>query len=125
MSPDLLPPWFVKPYNRDPGQADIFCASSNTCVLEDIPTETAEYIISLTLPKPRPERLSPLTRDPNRSNGEMQETGIFIRVQNADGSWGNADIAELDKASLLGFLRSRGGCNEWAENVVMALLGHD
>lgn len=33
------------------------------------------------------------------------------------------DIAELDKESLLTWLRSRGGANRWAENVVGILLG--
>ena len=33
------------------------------------------------------------------------------------------DIGELDKPSLLRWLRSRGGANEWAENVVAILLG--
>ena len=38
--------------------------------------------------------------------------------------FGNFDIGELDCDSLMRWLRSRGGYNEWAENVVAILLGH-
>lgn len=127
MNPELLPPWVVRD-NKD-GTADVDLALRTYSVLERIPLETAEYIVAFTLPKPRPERLSPLVRDPARTfvpeSGEAYRTGIYVRVKNEDGSWGNADIAELDKDSLLGFLRSRGGCNEWAEGVIFAMLGHD
>ena len=60
--------------------------------------------------------------DPNRMR-HMKGTGIFIRAKN-DGKWDSVDIAALDKKSLLSFLRSRGGENEWAENVVGILLFH-
>lgn len=53
-----------------------------------------------------------------------QATGIFVRAT-LEGRWGSYDIAELDRASLLTWLRSRGGANPWAENVVLAMLGHD
>jgi hypothetical protein len=52
------------------------------------------------------------------------ETGIQIRAQGPDGKWGTFDIGHLDKPSLLAWLRSRGGDNKWAENVVGILLGH-
>lgn len=61
--------------------------------------------------------------DPNRIEFD-HATGIFVRAINTEGRWDNADIAQLDKESLLEFLRSRGGQNEWAENVVGILLGH-
>lgn len=51
-------------------------------------------------------------------------TGIYIRAQNTDGRYVNADLVELDKASVLVWLRSRGGGNRWAEDVVGLLLGH-
>ena len=51
-------------------------------------------------------------------------TGIYIRALSPDGSWESVDIALLDKESLLSWLRSRGGKNEWAENCVGAMLGH-
>ena len=61
--------------------------------------------------------------DPART--ELHEaTGIYVRAQR-DGKWVNADIAELDKASLNQWLRSRGGDNPWAESVVEILLGHE
>ena len=46
-----------------------------------------------------------------------------MRARGIDGKWSNADIADLDRASLDRWLRSRGGENEWAESVVRALLG--
>lgn len=51
-------------------------------------------------------------------------TGIFVRALMPDGKWDSADIAILDKESLLAWLRSRSGNNEWAENMVGILLGH-
>lgn len=51
-------------------------------------------------------------------------TGIFVRALGPEGRWGSFDIVELDKASLLTWLRSRGGYNPWAENTVALLLGH-
>lgn len=50
-------------------------------------------------------------------------TGIYVRAQ-CDGKWDSFDIAELDKASLLEFLKSRGGDNAWAEDTVGILLNH-
>jgi hypothetical protein len=64
-----------------------------------------------------------LTADPER--GHLHEsTGIYVRAKSDDGKWMNADIAELDKPSLLHWLKSRGGDNPWAEDVVGILLGH-
>jgi len=45
-------------------------------------------------------------------------TGIYVRALGIDGHWVNADIAELDKPSLVEWLRSR---EDVAER---ALLGH-
>jgi hypothetical protein len=63
-----------------------------------------------------------LSIDPERreSNGN---TGIYVRARDGEG-WGIFDIVHLDKPSLLAWLRSRGGANEWAENTVGLLLGH-
>ncbi len=52
------------------------------------------------------------------------ETGIYVRAQGPDDKWLSADIVHLDKASLNAWLRSRGGENPWAEDVVGILLGH-
>lgn len=49
---------------------------------------------------------------------------IPIRAQGDDTKYGTYDVAELDKRSLLEWLRSRGGVNSFAENVVGLLLGH-
>lgn len=54
----------------------------------------------------------------------IEETGIFVRAQDNNGKWHSADIAHLDKDSLLVWLRSRGGDNALAENTVGLLLGH-
>ena len=63
-----------------------------------------------------------LTADANRTElGDA--TGIYVRAT-LDGRWFSADMAQLDSKSLLAFLRSRGGDNPWAENVVGILLGH-
>ena len=61
--------------------------------------------------------------DPDRV-AVYSETGIFVRAQDAEGKWGSHDIAHLTAASLLAWLRSRGGHNPYAENVVGVLLAH-
>lgn len=63
-----------------------------------------------------------LTADPNR-RVKADATGIYVRAKRAN-KWDTVDIAELNKASLLAWLRSRGGENPWAENTVGQLLGH-
>ncbi len=60
--------------------------------------------------------------DPERL--DIPETGIFVRAKLND-KWGSHDIAHLKPESLLVWLRSRGGENVWAENVVFLLLGHE
>lgn len=63
----------------------------------------------------------PYRIDPERVG--LIDTGIAIRA--LDGAtWISADISELDQPSLHRWLRSRGGENEFAENVVYVLLGH-
>lgn len=66
-----------------------------------------------------------LTPDPDRIANPNYHglTGIFVRAKHA-GKWGNFDIAELDRASLLSWLRSRGGDNRWAEETVGIILGY-
>ncbi len=51
-------------------------------------------------------------------------TGIQVRARVGQ-QWYNTDIAHLDRLSLLTWLRSRGGQNHWAEQTVLALLGHE
>ena len=51
-------------------------------------------------------------------------TGIYVRARALDGTYRTFDIGELTSASLLEWLRSRGGDNPWAEDVVGLLLGH-
>lgn len=55
---------------------------------------------------------------------KWEGTGIYIRGQYPDGKWESEDISLLDAESLLEWLRSRGGDNPYAEDVVGILLGH-
>jgi len=64
-----------------------------------------------------------LTVDPSRDIEGLGSTGIYVRAKR-DGQWDSVDITELDTDSLYTWLRSRGGDNPWAENVVALLLGH-
>lgn len=65
--------------------------------------------------------MSVLQVDPERL--DAPETGIPIRAR-TPGGFDTHDIAHLDRASLLAWLRSRGGDNPFAEDVVGILLGH-
>lgn len=62
-------------------------------------------------------------RLPDESRGVDQGTGIFVRALSGT-QFVSCDICELDKASLLTWLKSRGGDNRVAEDVVGILLGH-
>ena len=64
--------------------------------------------------------------DPTRwiNKEYWEKTGIYIRAQLPDGGWETADIAHLDRASLLSWLKSAGGDNRIAENCVGVLLGY-
>lgn len=63
-----------------------------------------------------------LKLDPDRAD-RGDGTGIYVRAKDGD-NFVAADICQLDKPSLLAWLRSRGGDNVWAENTVGMLLGH-
>ena len=68
--------------------------------------------------------------DPERTG--FAETGIYVRAL-ANGSIKNMDIAELDRDSLLAWMRaSQRGMEQlgepsvtFAESLVLALLGHE
>lgn len=64
-----------------------------------------------------------LTVDPSRDIEDLGGTGLYVRAKR-DGKWDSVDIIELDTDSLYTWLRSRGGDNPWAENVVALILGH-
>lgn len=68
------------------------------------------------------ERTMILHVDVNRVH--LRGTGIYVRAKHENGHFGSFDIAELTRESLLVWLRSRGGYNPWAEDVVGVLLGH-
>lgn len=48
-------------------------------------------------------------------------TGIFVRAIGTNGRWGNFDIAELDRESLLSWMR---GSIPKMERTLLLLLGH-
>lgn len=52
------------------------------------------------------------------------KTGIFVRAFTPENKWDAVDIVLLEKKSLLEWLRSRGGDNPYAEDVVGIVLGH-
>ena len=56
---------------------------------------------------------------------EDYETAIFVRAVYPGGKVDNADIWLLDRKSFFVWLRSRGGDNLWAENVLMLVFGHE
>jgi hypothetical protein len=51
-------------------------------------------------------------------------TRIYVRAKHESGRWESVDILCLTKESLLEWLKSRGGDNPYAEDVVGMLLGH-
>ena len=55
----------------------------------------------------------------------LPETGMYVRAIDACGRWRTTDISHLRAESIVQWLRSRGGRNEWAETVVLNLLGHE
>jgi hypothetical protein len=67
----------------------------------------------------------PLRVEPGRLQriavGSIPETKILVRAQGTEGEWANADIAELDRDSLLRWLRRYPAR---AELVLLVLLGH-
>ena len=59
------------------------------------------------------------------ANKEQWEgTGIYVRAKLVSDDFESVDISVLKPESLLEWLKSRGGDNPWAEDVVGILLGH-
>ena len=52
-------------------------------------------------------------------------TGVYDRAIGNDGRWGSYDIAELNRDSLVDFVRSRGEVSTWALHLILIMLGHD
>lgn len=65
--------------------------------------------------------------DPARVDSEEWVfTGVMVRALGVDGKWGNADIAQLDKESLVAWLRhTNEQVNTLAERTILVLLGHN
>ena len=74
------------------------------------------------LPVRNPAVVPDLTADPERSQF-ADTTAIYCRALK-DGHWHSLDIAELDRASLIEFIGSRGPVNNWARDIILILLGH-
>jgi len=68
------------------------------------------------------EEVTGLTVDPERLIANIK-TGIYVRAKSGD-KWVTTDVANITSRSLLVWLRSRGGRNDWAEDCVGILLGH-
>lgn len=68
-----------------------------------------------------------LKTDPAREgNPNHEATGIYVRAWGTQTDhYGSFDIAELDRQSLIDWLRSRGGNNYWAESTVLIMLAHE
>jgi hypothetical protein len=66
--------------------------------------------------------------DPERYAQSQREdfvsTGIYVRCEVPGDGFDAVDIWCLEQESLMRWLRSRGGANEWAEITVALLLGH-
>ena len=72
------------------------------------------------------EKLAPeqeLRVDPQREDDLEGCTGIFVRAIGTNGRWGSYDIAQLDRASLLAWIRR--GNMAFLERLVASLLGHE
>jgi hypothetical protein len=64
-----------------------------------------------------------LIADPHRSH-LANATGIYVRA--LDGQrWESLDIAQLDRASLIQFIESRGPVTPWARDIILIMLAHD
>lgn len=61
-----------------------------------------------------------------KKHGDAEVTGIFTRaiVEGGDPRERSVDIAVLDNKSLVAFLRSKGGANEFAEDCIGMILGY-
>ena len=53
---------------------------------------------------------------------DLPPTGVYVRALGPDGQPGSFDIVQLDGPSVLTWLRSRGGKNQWAEMFALSLL---
>lgn len=72
------------------------------------------------------DRVAEMARiDERRVRADPMDTGINTRALGLDGKWGSYDISLLTCESLLRFLRSRGGRNQFAEATVLLMLGHE
>ncbi|QGJ88936.1 hypothetical protein PBI_TEAMOCIL_85 [Microbacterium phage Teamocil] len=61
--------------------------------------------------------------DPERA-ALADATGVYVRAQRPDDRWDSVDMAELDRESLIEFVKSRGPVTDWARDLVLLLLGH-
>lgn len=73
---------------------------------------------------PRGPTVTELKVDPERFKLLTGESTTMLVRATLNGEWGSYDIVALDRASLLAWLKSRGGDNPWAEDAVGILLGH-
>jgi hypothetical protein len=85
----------------------------------------------MTIRTPEKE-VRPYTIDPTRRVPDILPakypgrigTGITVVAPGPSGGGGLCDIAQLDSDSLNRYLRSKGGRNDLAEDIVKTILGH-
>lgn len=66
-----------------------------------------------------------LRADPHREYEENgMTTGIYVRALR-NGHWQSVDMADLDRASVIQFVESRGPVTPWARDIILIMLGHD
>ena len=94
---------------------------TSVLALEGVPPRRSERKMTCSIETAPPELQ--LKVDPYRTGAK--ETGVQARCLESPGVYKLHDIAHLDAASLLAWLRSKGGCNPWAENTIAALLHHE
>lgn len=77
----------------------------------------------MTVRTPTSEGNRPYTVDPKRyvASGVPFETKVAVTAERA-GSCGNYDIAYLDAESFSRYLRSKGGRNDLAEDILKKVL---
>jgi hypothetical protein len=52
-------------------------------------------------------------------------TGIYVRAMDEDGQVMTCEIEELDKESLISWIRSRGPVSNWAVETLLVVMGYE
>jgi len=60
--------------------------------------------------------------DPMRIGSHEYDTGFFVRID--DPTIMTIDVGELDRDSLVEWLRSRGEVSDWCMSFILRIMGH-